>query len=673
MSNKKINSSIYYKDFIELLKIEGINEKFRSELSKSDGIFAAIMKSLHTLDNENYINHSYTVLRLSFDLLKNKNDLNISEQDKINLFYASLIHDIDKTTNKQILDLCVPQDRSLLKEIHGFGSASYIQNYLRTLTIISKSGRKLRKSEINKICGLLTFHYLNKIDSKFFNGKISRKDLFLCLVLWLADNADAYDDRTLCLAIPDNQLNQKQKARSTIKKIFIKNKLIIWKLERVPDTETLTVLKKACHLTNEEIAKNRALLLAYDLPTKIVIIRKTKEPPENEAIISGKEIFQTGLSNNAKLANDSFIIHISENSLKKAYEQIRHIFSEIYVKDQPDYNNYVGPLVVEIKNVNGEEKEFTIFNENQPTIAQLKDYAEKFLQSDKKASKDFYFGYTHGQRIKICTYPRDAGDLKKGETYLDWESFISQFEPVIESLKSLKEDARRAYVVIANPLYDHPKSKWRIDYEKVKKEKDYVGPAMLAIHFRIEHGNKISAFSFLRSQEMSTFFLVNYFELKILLEEITIELNRRLKRRGRNKFIVGRIVMLSSLAYFDTKTVLLNKPKIALNDYSILRPILKNLNIASERRNFIRMLEEIRDKSFLVLDYKWCESIIEDNDSHKFLPNNILRKIKTVKRAFLEMQEKVENEQLSRTSRSIIIRKKRVINNLIKELENEYR
>ena len=589
----------------------------------------------------NDIDHSFRVVQ-HCKAIADKTGRKLSQSDRLVLLYASLLHDISKSSDPAIIReieelLC--KSNLLFSDQncdHGVRSAHYVEQ--KQADALKFFG--LRTDGVKLMCNIIAFHSAAILHSPFRANQVRPGDIFLCLLFWVADISDADPDRGRAPGtVRKENRPAKVEAREQIKKTIIRRDHIQWVVR-----EENKQVEKAKNLANEDLSKHKLLLQAFGLPSEILITKEAKNP-SCRATLSNEDLGRCGLS--LDLKDRKCPLQISTNTLYEAYESIVEAFQNKLVKGQAQFKHYFGPLLVEIRNIDQDEAEkITVRNNHELNLDKIKEYTKFWLDDGPDAAKRFYFGYTHGQRIHKYMYPKIPNDLRN-ENFYTWTGKREQFKSVERILGEDKKHARRAYVVIAHPIIDNSNKDDAFHNESI------VQPALIAIHFRIEANNKLSAFAFLRSQEMSTFFLVNYFELKKLVEQIAAKLS--LKH--------GRIIMTTSLAYFDKDTTLFDMPEICRLDELSIGDFGQNIENMGKREALMGMLREVVSRTFIKTEYKWCSTL------KKSLPNG---KCAPLKQAIGEMKgalRQISEHPALPIPSKMITEKKKTVQGVIKLLE----
>ena len=562
------------------------------------------------MPEDNGRGHSYRVLTNCQEIIKNSR-LSLSITDKLVLFYASLLHDTAKSLNENVKN---DIKKAVLKQCklfahenadHGIRAAHYMKAKRKA---IPKRQRirfyALGERDVEKLLRVISFHSTGRIHSCFMrSGKISRESLLLCLILWVADTADARSFRVEGSETVDEELQDiSTQIRKEVKNVKISKNSILWEADKVTKE-----VERGASWDNGKLAQHRVLLQAFDIPDHIVPVELVtgKKYRNRKTHLSCNDIGEANLCFDVSKKHTP--LALSADTLPELYERITEAFCEISVADKLVPKHYFGPTILEVRNV-GEDrrKEINIRGETKD-FDKLKEYTRAWLGHRPDASDRFYFGYTHGQRIDKYLHIYDDRDLEEALKYglaknkdkekfrdffKNWTGEISQFKNVIKILRKEGTKARRAYVVIPHVVIDNPMSPLHIPEE--------VAPALIAIQFIIERGPKLSGFALLRSQELSTFFVVNYLEVRGLLERIQNELKDRFPGIG-----LGRIAMLSAFGYFQPDTVLLDKPQICKLTISDIRKYAVKMADREKRTKFIKLLQEF-EKDFVRIETEWC-------------------------------------------------------------------
>jgi len=575
---------------------------------KNDSPLAWAFKLKGAMPQANDLEHSYRIFGILSGLMKryeNNSHNSVVELNKVDyliLFYASLLHDSSKSTDSAIMQEIkeLKQDNHKRKDSifskfekccrytsdHAVESAHYLE--------LKRRQRKIRfygldNNGIRCLLNIIAFHAVGSIHSCFLpKEKLSCKEIFMCLAFWIADVADGTSERVLAATLVSSKArSQKAKARLGIEKVSVNRDLILWEAKRqTPE------VKKASSLSNSELTKHRALIQAFGLPSKIVCPRKTGKMCDDEPGLDINDIFLSNLT--LQPSDKRAPLLLSSDTLPGLYEKIVEASSHLRVVGSLSHLNHFGPVVLEVKNVEKDKaEEVKIRSEVNRDIAQIKKYTQIWLDPKQGAEKDFHFGYTHGQRIWRYLYPRYKKDLDQKE-FQNWQGSISQFRNVVRILKKEGRDARRAYVIIPNPIIDTIGSYFF--------HKEEMSPALLAIHFMIDGNNKLSGFGLLRAQELSTFFVVNYFEIKSLIDRLSKNLKKKYP-----KIRPGRIVMMSAFGYFDPNSVLLDKAGICKKTKSDIETYAQELMNSSYNQEFIQLLNDFADKDYIRIETSWCK------------------------------------------------------------------
>ncbi len=581
------------------------------------------------LPQNNNLSHSLRVLKNLYNLTtaNGKTKFTFNNYDWTLLLYSSLLHDISKTKDDGIKDdldnlgiKCYG-----LETDHGILSAHYIKQCYQKRKI---NFIHLNKNKIIWLLNIIAFHNTGLIHSCFMkNRSISRKELYMYLLFWLADIADGSNERAKTSKIIDCPNREpKNRARLKIFDISIKRNNVLWHISR--NTQDI---EKSIMITNKILEKNRILLLAFGLP--IAFGYKTKNRIYSDNKIDRKVLSDNDLCLDVTERLKPLIL--SEDKVSDLYEMIAESFSCLRVSKTKIQSNYFTPIILEIKDVKNDK-----FNKTKPrndrniTIDIIKKYTLKWSNKDDDAAKDFYFGYTHGQRIYQYLYPYTEDDLnllqktkkeieeeKKKESprlysiKLDinqWsrEGRINQFNSIAEIIKEEGHLCRTAYVVIPNPIIDRKGSAFQIP--------TIASPALLVIHFIIEKNKKLTAIALFRALELSTFFLVNYLEVKDILIKLKNLLHKDKKYANLE---LGRIIMLSSLAYFDPQSVLLDKPKLCTKSDTEIINFAKKIRSSKVKEDFVDLLNDF-SKDYKIIETDWCD-IFNKHTENQRLKNAI--------------------------------------------------
>lgn len=573
----------------------------------------------------NDMTHSNKVFKNVLDILNmvSHSRLNITCDDYLILCYASLLHDISKSKSQEVENDIDKLKSSVkcckLTSDHGVISAHYIKLKCAEKHINLYG---LKNGSVRKLLNIISFHNSGIMHAHFVAEKeLVLKELFLCLVFWLIDTVEGTNDRVkAALMVDERILGSKTLARLGVDKVLIENSNVVWIIKGES-----CELDKALAMTNSELSKHSLLLQVFGLPSRVIARKKDEKIPKQEPIIDYNHLISANLY--ADVSKRDIPLVLSGKTLPELYDKMVEAFCQISVDKELSSKNYFGPVTLEVKDVeNDRADKISIRSESKKNYLTLKNYTERWLSDEPGAEKDFYFGYTHGQRIYDYFYPSNVDDfnnllktLAKGiaedkrqgqlrkvlRDSAREKRGIQQFKHISEILQQGEEgEARRAYVVIPNLIIDNPTSCFHIQEE--------MAPALLAIQFMIEKDRKLSGFALLRAQELSTFFVVNYLEVKELINKLITEL------RGKFPGIKpGRIVMLSAFGYFDPSSPLLDKPKLCSRKSLEYQTYGFHLNDPNVRDELIRLLKEYK-RDYKKIETEWCNRIkesLEDKSS----------------------------------------------------------
>jgi hypothetical protein len=594
--------------------------------------FCALNKEM---PESNDLDHSCRVLENCMKIILESGS-KITPNGYLLLFCASLLHDVDKSNNAAIKSEVndVLKEKCELfsseKSDHGIRSAHYIDKKLKS----KESGQRitpygLDSSEVRRLLNIISFHHSGRLHPCFLPPKLQREELSLCLIFLLADKADASAYRArISQSVSREYRSDKDEARSMVNQTEIKKNVIIWRTDK-----QCPKLEQAKNMANSELSKHRLLLQASGLPNRIICLQKRKRAPKEDLYVSRNDVISANLCFDVSERPTTPLV-LSANTLPELYEKLVEASYKVSVPDELLPQNYFGPVVLEVTDVeNDEADKINIRSKTGKNYALIKDYTETWLNPDQEAADKFYFGYTHGQRIWKYIYPCSGDDidtlLSDRKKFKELTGEINQFNHILEILE--KPEARRAYVVIPHLIIDNPESHFYIEEE--------VAPALIAIQFMIEEDQRLSGFALLRAQELSTFFVVNYLEVKSLVEKLTSALMHKF-----SNIKAGRIVMLSAFGYFQPNTALLDKPEICQLKPTRYQHYASKLAKSAVRKEFIRLLEEFK-KDFIKIETKWCEEI------EKYLKETTYAQKGSIIQAIQELKRdlgKVEEERKAR-------------------------
>lgn len=641
-----MNQQVSEADFINHL-IEGVDEAIINQIqNKTTSPLKYAFKVIRDRMTEgNDINHSFRVFYNCKCIISKCVAKKISTNDILILFYTSLLHDIAKTENlsiKRDIVSATKQKCYLLSDDaadHGIRAAYYIGEKMEQRKIKFYG---LNSLDVKKMQSIISFHNSGRIYRHFSSGRGTQKDLLLHFIFFVADIADAFDRVRGSGTVNAKYQDTRTKGRKGIIRVEIREHTILWRIRRATNA-----FRKIIQRENRKLAEKRTMLQALGLPYEIVF--KEKNPVKECKNLTTQttdynSIALTGANLSLNVARCPSPIIISGDTINEVYEKIVEAFSENSVTTKLSYKNYFGPLTIEIRNSRhvGED-DIHVRSEVVKRIRDIENYTTKWLNAEEGAEEDFYFGYTHGQRIYRYFYPSTGDQIEKllnatqstdeeikkdrliktiqGIIKDDKQIMIDQFDHIIKLLKKEKRNTRRAYLLIPNLLIDNPKSRFFIREE--------MSPSLIVFQFFIEKDYSLSGFALLRCQELSTFFLVNYFEMKYLIQKII----RRI--RGQIKGIKpGRIVMQTACGYFGPSVPLLEKPDICRESELTYQKYACQLYKSKIRTDFINKLEQYKG-DYIRIDINWCNRIMDHIDR-----SSIKRK-KVVSSAFTTVRNKL--------------------------------
>lgn len=578
--------------FLEILDLEDVpSSEIDNIRSNNDSPLNYFWGTLKTLPEGNQREHSYSVLKRSVKLVR-RPGIAVSPSDYLILFYASLAHDISKSETMEVgvhqalIDECKLFSH---KNSHGIRSAHYIARKHRDNKVHFYG---LEDSNIAQLFNVIAFHETGDMHPCFVSSReISRKELLLCLVFWLADIADAADYRVPATRTVDEQLQTpKTKARLMVKEVSIEGDYIVWWVDKSGEAA-----QRASNSETKKLSMHRPLLQVFGLPSEIICLKQGMKVSTKQACLQFGDIKASNLCLDVSEKVPPRVL--SADTLPDLYEKIVRAFYGIQASNAPSHQNYFGPLVLEVSDVESDEaKRTAIRSQVVKQMSEINRYVERWLDPEKDAEKEFYYGYTHGQRIWGYVFPHHGAELGPNKSFHDWSGALNQFDHVLEILKEGGRDARRSYVVIPHPMIDNPESPFYSPEEVV--------PSLIAIQFVLEEGNSLSAFALLRSQELSIFFLVNYFEVRELLSRLKDKLVDTIE-----DIKLGRIVMMTALAYFAPGTPLLEKPRICKMERAEVESLVTKLRLRAGRREFIDLLRDF-ERDYIKIETVWCENFL---------------------------------------------------------------
>lgn len=641
---------ITHDNFLSILDLVGVRDSEIEKISnKDDSLLKFFWGTLGTLPEGNQKEHSYGVLSRSVELVR-RSGIAVSPRDYIILFYASLVHDISKSETIELDIQKVLKNECKLfsyKNSHGIQSAHYIARKYKDKEVQFYG---LVESDIVQLFNIIAFHETGDMHPCFANSRdITRKELLLSLVFFLADIADGACYRVSATRIMDEQLQpHKTKARLRVKEVSIEGDYIVWWVDR-----SGKAAQNAADGENKKISRHRALLQAFGLPSEIICLKQEGKIRKKEVCFQRSDTITSELclAVSPKIASRV----LSADTLPELYEKIVRAFYLIQASGNPSHSNYFGPLVLEVTDVEADRaKETLIRSEVVKDMKEIDNYVKLWLDDKKDAETEFYYGYTHGQRIWRYVFPSRPDELGAKKSFHDWRGALNQLDRVVEILKEEGPNARRSYVVIPHPLIDNPRSPFYSPEE--------IAPSLIAIQFVLEPDNKLSAFALLRSQELSLFFLVNYSEMKALLQRLKEQLSGQ---DGFKDIRRGRIVMMTPLAYFAPDTPLLDKPRICKMKKEAVDSLIRKIDRTAGCQEFIELLRDF-ERDYIKIETAWCEDFRTALSVVKGF-NDIRRGLKVLK----ESLDSLEEERSKKGNSAAYIREKKgeAVEKFIKKVE----
>ncbi len=635
--------------FVSLLSKDGVGKRVLGSLrgagTKSPLAYAAkILRA--DIDQANDLDHAFRVFKYSRDLMRVANEP-CSAIDTLVLFYASLLHDLAKSKNPHVQEdiaRCLKSSCPVFEaqeSDHGIRSAHYIKHRCDENALalygLKEPGRVM-------LYNIVAFHSCGRLNDWFGNGSEgrSRQEVLLCLLFRLADIADGAHYRVEAASTVDQKkLAPKVKARSQVSDVLIRHNHVVWRIKKkTPQVEV------AAEMENQRLSQMAVLLQAYGLPSQIVLEKGGKLITSVRTLVSDESLSSAGL----RLGHNHRAgpIVLSGENLPDLYEQIVEAFHGVAVAGVPSAKDYVGPLVLEVRNtVHDDVRATKIRSEVGIDIEKVLTYAKQWLASDPGAARNFYFGYTHGQRIRNYRYPVLEELYQKPA---EWSGSVNQYEHLLKVLRGEKQNARRAYCTVPNPLIGSLGSKIR--------DSGQLPPSLIAIHFRIEPCNRLSGFALLRSQELSVFSVLNYLEVKSLARNLLKDLRKKMKLKP------GRVVLMSSLAYFDPSSVLLDKPAVCTVGKAILEHYATKINEAATRHKFADLVREYASRNYLEIEVDWAKEFAVSLPSEH---SNLKKASENLVKGLRSLAEKRDKGKI--TGNSALEKKRALVDTFLQKLE----
>ena len=583
--------------FIQELTRHGIKKAIIKQIaadSSKSPLTWAFTISAGEIALANNSDHSFRVFQNSIALCKARG-CPLNPSDYLVLFYASLLHDVAKSKEKEIKDeirevlakrcaLFAPEQAD-----HGVRSAYYV-SVRREESRLHLYG--LKGLNCRLVCNIIAFHASGRIHTTLLgdHGPTLREVLF-CNLFRLADVADAAHYRVeAALTVKGDYLSEKVKARAQVQNIGIHKDHIVWIVKRATSE-----IKEAARMANEELLPVSVLLGALGLPSciKLTTKRAKKSHASPTPRFSHNGLAAVNMAAQCQRSGPPLVL--CAPNLPKLYEVIVSAYHPIRVASGLGYDNYSGPVYLEVSDAGADRADETrIRSDVGIDMNQVLAHVHPWLDHRPEASKNFYFGYTHGQRIFSYRYPRTAEEI--GQPIHTWTGDIDQYSYARSILENEGQSARRAVVVISHPCIDSSQG--------YKHHHDDAPPSMIAIHFQIEAENRLSGFAFLRSQELSVFSVLNYLEIKSLLFRLRTELLPK-----NPDLVIGRIAMMSSLAYFDPTTALLDKPELCKAPDAKFVSYARGIADPGTREELKGLLRQYAGRNYLRIATDWCETL----------------------------------------------------------------
>jgi len=371
----------------------------KSDLGKNNSAIWFLSAFEDDLSHGNGKNHSLRVLKNVLEIVRKYNFVGtLTKVDYLILIYTSLFHDMDKWTNKTHTDgitLVTEKDCCLFSDIedgHGIRGAHYLSDRIKEKEL---SFPGLGKHEVDQLLEIICFHGAGSLHGCFADyTKPTRKELLLFLLFFVADMADDVFPRVA----PDSTAPKKAQSARVRARRLIRNvkfgKISIF----LHVDKTSKELKEMIKVENEKLHELSPLLIALGLPFKIDLVLKGKVVPYRIDVNNCRINFGAF---DLKVVNREQPLVLSSSTLPGLYEKIVRAFYKVKVTGKRTHKDCFGPLVFEVTDVENDKAEKTKLRNTQgKTIKTIKDYTIKWLSDKIGDENDFYFGYTHGQRLK---------------------------------------------------------------------------------------------------------------------------------------------------------------------------------------------------------------------------------------------------------------------------------
>lgn len=393
------------------------------------------------IDEANSIGHSLRVLQLCIELsglLPEAHKLN--HEDKLVLTYAALFHDLAKSksddVSKEIASVMKSECRLYenSKTDHGVRSAYYLRHKMSSGAVHLPG---LSDRSRSRLLTVIAYHSSTIYDGVLGEVPPDFTTIRLSVIFRLADIADSERLRAQAASTVSKLVSSgKTRARSSVTKVTVSKSGLVWKV--AGDTADV---RTALAMANEELEPMSTLLQAMCLP---YCIRARcgrdwiEEPVPRRSLPSTETTVGQG---------DQIVLRAK--TFPELYEKIVRVMCPLSVESVAASQNYCGPILLVVEDAANDRLEKTVLrNDVGWKYEDVVECTSKWLSDSAKAHQDFYFGYTHGQRIYGYLYPKDGAEMPREKQKFDlggWSGRVNQFASCADMLMDEGPEARRAY------------------------------------------------------------------------------------------------------------------------------------------------------------------------------------------------------------------------------------
>ncbi len=535
-----------------------LRKVLKNWLSKRDtqlvfALYHLLEGPLTKCGESNDCEHSVRVLGNCKLLLRNSG-LCLSCRTRKILAYASIVHDLAKTEDPEWGKAIHAASEGYPDcQEHGEIVAAYIQRSWKRL--------HLSEASAHAVCFIVSMHSPRGCIHSRFKSAIPDARLIELIkagvLFWLADVADVTPARVKSKLILEGRfLTAKSKGRIRLSLAGFDRTNILVKTDNGLLTRTEQV---ALSMLNTELFPNGQILVGMGLPWRFVLSGSVPKISDIPGLFT--------------LSASPSCILIRGETVHDTYQKITRAFSSLRARDRV-------PVVVthvERANLLGELKPVS----TQYSLKQLDSYAKRWLAVTEDAAAYFDYTFTHGERIYNTKLRDDKGQI----------GHFSQLEGLRTRAQQPggKQDDKLV-VAIYNPIEDNPASPLHSEIAEKQHMPDI--PASLSICFYVKYG-KLSCTAFYRTQELSTWWIVNAIELQILLRRVQ-------DQAFKNTVGLGSMTMVTNIAIFDPKAKLFTAPSIARQTHHEREVLGKKLAGGEQkaRETMLGYLDEIIEGAF---------------------------------------------------------------------------